>query len=342
MGKAFPNIACAVTLMVVSSVRGGKLSAANAFGALAVFQTIRIGMIMLPMSILLANTMLESLRRMGEVLVAPESPRPAPVAASDPSAIRFAGAAVVLGGDGAAEAAEVASTADEPAKDEAATTGEAATADEAKPLAAASHVFRLELGDLEIRRGGVTAVVGGVGSGKSTLVAAALGRAPLAEGTVTTDASVGYAPQEVFVASGTVLENVLLGRPFDEKAFAKAVAVASLGRDLELLPQGRETVLGERGATLSGGQQHRLNVARAVYFRRAELPKTGRGAAAAATWMFRGDQSHASGTAIRSCFCSTRRWRPWTPPWREPCSTRSSPGAATTRRGRSCAAASVF
>ena len=181
-------------------------------------------------------------------MVAPEAAAPSPIPDGDAAAIRFRAAVAVRG---------------------AAVPAAAVATDEAKvellEAPAQQHDFSLTCGDLAIKRGGVTAVVGGVGSGKSTLLDACLGRAALSKGGVASSQKAGYAPQQPFVASGTVLENILLGRPLDEDAFSKAVAVASLGRDLGLLPEGRDTTVGERGTTLSGGQQHRLGVARAVY-----------------------------------------------------------------------------
>ena len=179
-------------------------------------------------------------------MVAPEAAAPSTIPDGDAAAIRFRAAVAVRG---------------------AAVPAAAVATDEAKVelLEAPAHDFSLTCGDLAIKRGGVTAVVGGVGSGKSTLLDACLGRAALSKGSVASSQKAGYAPQQPFVASGTVLENILLGRPLDEDAFSKAVAVASLGRDLGLLPEGRDTTVGERGTTLSGGQQHRLGVARAVY-----------------------------------------------------------------------------
>ena len=71
IGKCFPVVAGAATLMVVAG-SGSDLTAGDAFGTLAVFQTLRVGMIMLPLSIVLTNTFLLVFKRVGEVLVAPE------------------------------------------------------------------------------------------------------------------------------------------------------------------------------------------------------------------------------------------------------------------------------
>mgnify|MGYP001241141523 CR=1 FL=1 len=76
--------------------------------------------------------------------------------------------------------------------------------------------------------------------------------------------SVGFVPQEALIVSGTIRENVLMGRPFDKRRFDWAIETAAMQRDLKILPHAEETVVGERGTTLSGGQQQRVAVARAL------------------------------------------------------------------------------
>lgn len=72
-------------------------------------------------------------------------------------------------------------------------------------------------------------------------------------------------PQETFLFSTTVRENISLGRPeASEEEILRAAHVAGLDRDLEILPQGLDTVVGERGVTLSGGQKQRVTLARAL------------------------------------------------------------------------------
>jgi ATP-binding cassette subfamily C (CFTR/MRP) protein 4 len=72
----------------------------------------------------------------------------------------------------------------------------------------------------------------------------------------------GYASQEPWVFNGTVRENILFGRPFDPVGYRKVILACSLGRDMQILPNGDMTLVGERGASLSGGQKARVNLAR--------------------------------------------------------------------------------
>lgn len=128
--------------------------------------------------------------------------------------------------------------------------------------------FMLRAPSLSVRSKEVVAIAGQVGSGKTMLLDTLLGGGPIVtqgELYMSQRLSIGLMPQEALVVSGTVSENITMGRPFDEERFKWAVQGASLSRDLTLLPYGAATVVGERGTTLSGGQQARLGVARALY-----------------------------------------------------------------------------
>lgn len=130
----------------------------------------------------------------------------------------------------------------------------------------------------EVRSGETVAVVGPTGSGKSTLghVLARLWEPP--PGTVflggrdvreldrgTLRASVGFVPQEAFLFSRSILENVTLGRDDVPAAVARQAAQASgIAAEVEGFPEGFATVVGERGLTVSGGQRQRLALARAL------------------------------------------------------------------------------
>eukprot|EP01063_Lacrimia_lanifica_P027995 TRINITY_DN4008_c0_g1_i4.p1 TRINITY_DN4008_c0_g1~~TRINITY_DN4008_c0_g1_i4.p1 ORF type:complete len:1181 (+),score=242.87 TRINITY_DN4008_c0_g1_i4:59-3544(+) len=123
----------------------------------------------------------------------------------------------------------------------------------------------LRVPELRVKLGEVTAVVGKMGSGKTTLLTSLLGDLSLQEGDVHITSDVGYVPQRAFVTAGTVLENVTMGRPYDEERLHWALESAQLLSDVMQFPDGIDTAIGERGGTLSGGQQHRLGLARALY-----------------------------------------------------------------------------
>lgn len=131
---------------------------------------------------------------------------------------------------------------------------------------------------LSIPRGSRIALVGPVGSGKSTLVALLARIYPAPRGAIFlggTDIldipiarlrrSIGYVPQESFLFSRSLRDNIALGRPeATDEEISRAVGLSHLEGDLDLLPEGIETVVGERGITLSGGQRQRATLARAA------------------------------------------------------------------------------
>ncbi|PFX28844.1 multidrug resistance-associated protein 4-like [Stylophora pistillata] len=111
----------------------------------------------------------------------------------------------------------------------------------------------------------LTAVTGPVGSGKSTLLAAIAGEISETGGTITSQGTIIYLPQKAWVFSGTIRENILFGQPYEEPKYARIVEVCALREDIQRFPDGDQTVVGERGEVLSGGQQARVSLARAVY-----------------------------------------------------------------------------
>ena len=111
----------------------------------------------------------------------------------------------------------------------------------------------------------LTVITGPVGSGKSTLLSAIAGEGSCAAGTITWPPSVVYVPQIPWVFSGTIRQNILFGQPYDEAVYSRVVEACCLTEDFQAFPNGDQTVVGERGAVLSGGQRARISLARAVY-----------------------------------------------------------------------------
>jgi ABC-type multidrug transport system fused ATPase/permease subunit len=118
---------------------------------------------------------------------------------------------------------------------------------------------------LSVEPGALFAVVGPVGSGKSSLCNAVLNEMVLAEGAVSVRGSLAYAAQSPWILNGSLRDNIVFGRPFDEKRYWRVVRACQLEHDLSLLDDGDLTAIGERGINLSGGQKQRVSVARAAY-----------------------------------------------------------------------------
>ncbi|KAJ1698125.1 hypothetical protein LUZ63_006637 [Rhynchospora breviuscula] len=122
--------------------------------------------------------------------------------------------------------------------------------------------------NLDIPVGSLVAVVGSTGEGKTSLVSAMLGELPAVSGSNTSvviRGSVAYVPQISWIFNATVRDNILFGSPFDPMRYERAIEVTSLQHDLDLLPGGDLTEIGERGVNISGGQKQRVSMARAVY-----------------------------------------------------------------------------
>ncbi|EDV59380.2 uncharacterized protein Dere_GG23434 [Drosophila erecta] len=119
--------------------------------------------------------------------------------------------------------------------------------------------------NLQIKPGNVVAIIGLTGSGKSSLMQAILGELKAESGQLEVNGSVSYASQESWLFSGTVRQNILFGQPLDGQRYAEVVRKCALERDFDLLPLRDNTIVGERGASLSGGQRARISLARSVY-----------------------------------------------------------------------------
>jgi ATP-binding cassette subfamily B multidrug efflux pump len=131
---------------------------------------------------------------------------------------------------------------------------------------------------LELIRGNTLGIVGKTGSGKTTLVKQLLreyqaGKGHFSISTIEIDQQkkeqirdwIGYVPQDHVLFSRTIKENILFGNPeATDDQVEEAIELASFKKDLEMLPEGLQTLVGEKGVALSGGQKQRISIARAL------------------------------------------------------------------------------
>ncbi|XP_049811216.1 ATP-binding cassette sub-family C member 5-like isoform X5 [Schistocerca nitens] len=122
--------------------------------------------------------------------------------------------------------------------------------------------------NLLVSKGQLIGICGPVGSGKTSLLLAALGQMRITSGHVFRDGSCAYVSQEAWIQNATLKENVLFGETFEAKRYYEAVYSCALVEDIKLLPGADETEIGERGINLSGGQKQRVALARALYSNR--------------------------------------------------------------------------
>ena len=118
---------------------------------------------------------------------------------------------------------------------------------------------------MKVQKNKLIAIVGQVGSGKSSLLSAILGDMQKTEGLINVSGSIAYVPQQAWIMNSTLKENILFMKPMDRNKFDKVLDCCALRPDLEILPGGEMTEIGEKGINLSGGQKQRVSMARACY-----------------------------------------------------------------------------
>jgi ATP-binding cassette subfamily C (CFTR/MRP) protein 1 len=130
------------------------------------------------------------------------------------------------------------------------------------------HLLALKRIEFECKPGEFVAVVGGVGCGKSSFINAILGEVREVSGKTSVRGNLAYFSQSPFILNASVRDNILFGHvdePVNEELYQRSLDCCALRHDLELLPHGDATEIGEKGITLSGGQKARIALARAVY-----------------------------------------------------------------------------
>ncbi|KAK8058473.1 hypothetical protein PG994_008921 [Apiospora phragmitis] len=145
-----------------------------------------------------------------------------------------------------------------------------------------SMAFRLLDLTSDFKIGQLNVIAGPTGSGKTSMLMALLGEMTLMKGQVylpggrsredvRVDPKTGlaetcaYVAQSAWLVNANIKENILFSAPYDEKRYRDVIVACALERDLEILDNGDETLVGEKGITLSGGQKQRISLARAVY-----------------------------------------------------------------------------
>ena len=125
--------------------------------------------------------------------------------------------------------------------------------------------FALRDVNLHINPGELVVIKGAVGAGKSSLLLSILGELTISSGEIARSGRVGYVEQEPWILSATVKDNITMGKAFNRDKFDEVVRICALEDDMKTFPKREETMLGDKGVNISGGQKTRISLARAVY-----------------------------------------------------------------------------
>ncbi|XP_048775785.2 ATP-binding cassette sub-family C member 5-like [Ostrea edulis] len=117
----------------------------------------------------------------------------------------------------------------------------------------------------QAQKGQLIGICGPVGCGKSAFLSSIMGRISMISGHLAVNGSVAYAAQQAWIFNGSLRDNILFGKPFEQERYQNVLSACGLQPDLLLLANGDETEIGDRGTNLSGGQKQRVSLARAVY-----------------------------------------------------------------------------
>ncbi|KAG0350280.1 hypothetical protein BG005_010189 [Podila minutissima] len=255
--SSLPVFASALSFVLYSAL-GNELQAEIVFPALALFTGLRVPLLILPFIYSQVADAYVSVKRIEEFLLSEDLAPLPPVVPTHPYALSIKGADFYWDQLPSA-ASDSEGTSDETEERQPLLYGQVHNPD-------TSDLTFLRNIDLDIPRGALVAIVGPVGSGKSSLLQGMVGNMMMSRGTVVRGASIGYASQTPWIQNATVRDNILFDTPFDEKRYWKVVKACSLEKDLSTFANGDLTEIGERGVNLSGGQKARLSLARSVYY----------------------------------------------------------------------------
>lgn len=242
---------------ITYALSGHDLVAANIFSSLALFNSMRSPLNMLPMVIGQVADAWTAQLRISEFLYAEEQVEDIEVVKEMENAIEVENASFTWERLPSKEDDNVGSK--KAAKELVLKKPDAEEETLAEP-------FKLEGINLEIGRNELIAVIGTVGCGKSSLLSALAGDMRVIDGKVKMGTSRAFCPQYAWIQNASVRNNIVFGKEFEEDWYNEVVEACALLPDLEVLPNGDQTEIGERGITVSGGQKQRLNIARAIYF----------------------------------------------------------------------------
>jgi ATP-binding cassette, subfamily C (CFTR/MRP), member 1 len=259
LGRGCPIIAGCMTF-VFMGLQNVPLHPASVFASLAAYNSLRMALIVIPMNLIQVFTLNITAGRISTYLNLPEQQHTNILDKNSDNIVQIENATVGWGektDKNTRKRARSTSNDDTDGNKE----GRSHSIEEMERFTLSKMNFNVPR---DGSNGFLIAVVGQVGSGKSTFISSLIGSSTLDSGKILTVKEIGYVPQKAFVMSGTILDNILMGREKNNDYLDEAIESSAFRTDLKLM-SGLNTEVGERGTTLSGGQQQRLAIARAVY-----------------------------------------------------------------------------
>ncbi|KAJ3097026.1 Multidrug resistance-associated protein 1, partial [Phlyctochytrium bullatum] len=269
LGYLPPLLMIIASFLLYARNNGGSIDPAVIFPAMLLFNQLKMPMQILPQAISSLLNALVAVNRINSFLLSEERE---PRSYTTPEDDRAGAAIVIENASFKWEAAPPAEDAKKKAaaakaavakKEDKGATPSPTPAEEAEGPKEEKPFF--EDLTLKVPKGKLTAVVGTVGSGKSSLLSAILGDMTLVSGSARAPRHIAYCSQQTWLLSASIRQNILFGTPEDPVRLAAAVRASGLEKDIDGFQSGLETQVGEKGVILSGGQKARVAVARAVY-----------------------------------------------------------------------------
>ncbi|KAL6699968.1 P-loop containing nucleoside triphosphate hydrolase protein [Trichoderma pleuroticola] len=256
---------------IAYSLTNHNLAPAEIFSSLALFNGLRIPLNLLPLVLGQVIDAWSSLQRIEQFLLEEEQEEDVTIKPEGEHAIELIDASFTWERTPSKEADKGAAAGKDkkPAKkpEVPKETAQAASGDDsASTLVEEREPFKLQELNLQAGRNELIAVIGTVGSGKSSLLAALAGDMRKTNGDVVFGASRAFCPQYAWIQNTSLQNNIIFGKDMDNDWYKEVIRACALQPDLDMLPNGDMTEIGERGITISGGQKQRLNIARAIYF----------------------------------------------------------------------------
>ncbi|XP_038134547.1 multidrug resistance-associated protein 9 [Cyprinodon tularosa] len=246
-----PTLATVLTFLV-HTLLGLSLNVSDAFSTIAIFNSMRFVLALLPLCVKALAEAAVSLRRLRKIMLL-QNPKPYLQQNKDSQTAVEMRNATLSWTSAASEQDHLPSQNGEVKEDKEEENGRSQSLPTLRNIS------------FTLPKGSLLGVCGNVGSGKTSLISSILEQMHLLLGSITADGTFAYVSQQAWIFHGTVQENILMGEPLDQAKYDRVLDVCSLRGDLTILPYGDQTEIGERGLNLSGGQKQRISLARAVY-----------------------------------------------------------------------------